>query len=298
MAWQPAGPAVGLDGGEVPPADDGFPADDEPEEEELPPTSEEVVLAPSATADPELTLPAETPGVASPDEVAFAGDTIISGGEASTSGLLSVSDLGLGTVDASAPTELTVGETGSVRLEIRPAFDPDEMQVEVLVTVTAIDEPVEVLNFFGELRVYSIMEANISAPAFDVETATPQVQRLSGDAPALWLWNVVPRRAGLHSISVSVSVPVVIDGEVQQISTSPLRTIEFGIDVQPLPPTATPLPPPTPVPTATPGFVARTLDSISIEIVGALVLTVLGALVTFIWGRLGLRKSDKDEKPK
>jgi hypothetical protein len=227
------------------------------EETESPPTeTEETEPAEEEAPEPTTTPPAAIPSPTPPEtraptpaedvEVAFSGETAVSGVETVTSGVLAVKDLGLGTVDATAPAELMVGKTGTIRIEIAPVFDPEEVQVETYATVTAVSEPVEVLNFYDELRIYSIMRARLSAPTFDVHTSTPEMQRLSADVPAVWAWNVVPRQPGRQSATASISVPVVIDGQVQEISTSPLRTIEFVIDVSA---------PPTPTPTPTPSLV-------------------------------------------
>jgi hypothetical protein len=151
------------------------------------------------------------------------------------------------------------------------------------------------------------MGADISAPGFDVETATPRLQRLSAEAPALWVWNVVPREWGRRSVTVSISVPIIIDGDVQDVSTSPLRTIEFIVDVAPpptltptptVPPTATSVPTPTPLPTPTlvptprPDLVSRTLDEMGPEILAAIVLGVLGAIGSFILRQFRRRSQD------
>jgi hypothetical protein len=261
------------------------PTEEAAEEEEEP--AEEEVAEPTTTA----------AAVEPPVEVAFEGETSVTGTDSTASGVLSVESLGVGTVDASAPAELMLGQSGTVRVEITPLYDPEEIEVETYVTVTAVEDPVAVLNFYDELRLYSIMGADISAPGFDVETATPRLQRLSAEAPALWVWNVVPREWGRRSVTVSISVPIIIDGEVQDISTSPLRTIEFIIDVaQPptitpsptVPPTVTPVPTPTPAPTPTlvptpmPDFLSRTLDEMGPEILAAIVLGVLGAIGSFV----------------
>lgn len=295
--------------GEAPPTKEAAEEEATAEEEE----AEEKEEAPTPTPAPTATLAVETAQAAASAtvtsvggepgsegvEVAFEGETGLQGEDTVTSGVLSLetlgaeaTELGVGTVDATAPADLDVGETGTVRVEIAPLYDPEDVQVESFVTVTAVEEPVEVLNFYDELRLYSVMSARISAPGFEVQTSTPEVQRLSADVPALWAWNVLAREPGRRSVTVSISVPVIIDGEVQDIATSPLRTIEFIIEVtRPPSPTAVPLP--TPTPTPVPSFVSRTLNEMGPEVVAGIILAVLGAIGSFVWSRI--RKSD--DKP-
>jgi hypothetical protein len=248
-----------------------------------------------------------------PFEVAFEGETAVEGEDAVFSGELAVESLGVGTVDASAPAEMTVGDSGTVRVEIRPLYDPEDVQVERYVTVTAVEDPVEELTIYGELRLYSFMSAAISAPGFDVESATPETQHLTADTPALWVWNVIAREAGRRTITVSISVPMIVDGERLDVATSPLRTIEFVMivsgpptptpTVTPIPtetptPTATVVPTLTPIPTPTPSFAQRTFDEIGPEVVAAIILGALGTIGTFIWGRLRRSKDRADRRSK
>lgn len=275
------------------PAEEEAPAEEEPAEEEEAAEEEEMEEEEPLFTQEAVDLATATSAAAAELEVAFEGETALQADGAVTSGVLSVESLGVGTVDATAPSRMTTGEAGTVHLEIEPLFDPEDVQVEAYVTVTAIEDEVEVLNFYDELRLYSIMGARLSAPGFEVESPSPEVQRLLEDRAAVWVWNIVARDPGRRPITVSISVPIVVDGEVIDVATSPLRTIDFVVEVvePPTPtPTLTPVPLPTPVPTPTPTFVARTFSEMGPEIVAALILSAIGAAGGFIWRRVRKQK--------
>jgi uncharacterized protein YneF (UPF0154 family) len=167
---------------------------------------------------------------------------------------LSISPLGLGTLQLTSPSTIKFGESSIIRL----AITPDSVLANLpRVTAPAVstNSPEYVLEFSDRLQIYPVMIAELKGVNFDIESDNRPEKPVISTMPVEWIWNVTPLSAGKQTLILSISVPVIIDQTRDVVSAQTLKNIpiEIQVEVTPTPiPSKTPKPTQTPLPTFTP----------------------------------------------
>ena len=169
---------------------------------------------------------------------------------------LSISPLGLGTLELSSPSKIKFGESSVIRLTITPDSVLANLP-RVTAPAVSTNAPEYVLEFSDRLQIYPIMIAELRGVNFDIESDNRPEKPVISTMPVEWIWNVTPLSAGKQTLILVISVPVIIDQTRDVVSAQTLKNIpiEIQVEVTPTPiPSNTPKPTQTPVPTFTSVF--------------------------------------------
>lgn len=100
--------------------------------------------------------------------------------------------------------EMLVGET--YRVEARISIS------ETVENLTAGFEEGEVPLVEG-IPVSTFMKVRLSGTAFEITPMTDELQLITRDGHRTWLWDVIPRRSGVHELTLSAFAEVVLPGQ-------------------------------------------------------------------------------------
>lgn len=219
--------------------------------------------------------------------------TTLPDGTVQNSADLSVSPLGLGSLQLTSPSTIKLGESSIIRLAITPDSALASLPKVSAPTISA-NSPDYVLEFSDRLQIYPVMIAELKGVNFEIESDNRPEKPVTSDMPVEWLWNVTPLYAGKQTLILSISIPVIIDHTHDVVSAQTLKNIpiEIRVEVTPTPiPSETPKPTQTPIPTSTPTPlppIARigeklieNVSTVVVAIIG-LIGVLAGAYVTYI----------------
>lgn len=195
---------------------------------------------------------------------------------------LSISPLGLGTLELSSPSAIKLGESSIIRLLITPDSVLADLP-RVTAPAVSTNAPDYVLEFSDRLQIYPVMIAELKGVNFEIESDNRPEKPVTSTMPVEWIWSVTPLSAGKQTLILAISVPVVIDQTRDVVSAQTLKNIPIEIQVEgtPIPiPSETPKPTQTAVPTSTPTPlppIARMGEKL-IENISAVVVAVIGLI--------------------
>lgn len=93
---------------------------------------------------------------------------------------------------------------------------PDHANIKDTITVQLLIDPSKSLTEITEMvtingvkttkriKVSKIIQANLTAPDFNIDAVTPEEQALTTTEPTEWLWKLTPETSGSHDVTVSV----------------------------------------------------------------------------------------------
>lgn len=179
---------------------------------------------------------------------------------------LSIEPLAQGLLEIVFPRQMDVGGDALIILNMASLSDIKSIN----------EEDVEKQIYQEDISIYPFMRAELSGgksidiiPSGDDEKA---ITALSGE----WSWFVTPHKSGTQTLILTISVPILIDGEESQYE---LKNIKLDFLVKDLPtPTPTFVPPLTP----TPSFGSQ-LENDAIGTL-AIVVPAIIAIITVIVG--------------
>ena len=243
-----------------------------------PPTS---TITPLALATCTATLHAE----ASPVEIAVLNvkSETQPDGTIKNTASLSISPLGLGTLNLSSPSTIKLGESSIIQLSITPDSVLANLPKVTAPTVSANTSDY-VLEFSDRLQIYPVMIAELKGVNFEIESDNHPEKPVTSSMPVEWIWNVTPLSAGKQTLILAISVPVIIDQNRDVVSAQTLKNIPIEIQVEVTP---TPKPIPTFTPTPLPLIVrigeklVENVSSIIVAIIG-LIGVLAGAYVAYL----------------
>jgi hypothetical protein len=73
------------------------------------------------------------------------------------------------------------------------------------------------------------MEANLSGQGFAIEALQPDLQAVGSTQPTKWRWNVIPKNPGTHSLHLTLSAHIPLEG---QDTPYVIRTFDRNIQVE------------------------------------------------------------------
>ena len=187
-----------------------------------------------------------------------------------TGNLATQGNLGLGQIDLAYPETMTLGDSRRIVLRLTPA--------KQLVALTPVPAPTNVAggsttvwSFGGNLQLYPVMNAQLRALAFELTPKEMMTRALDCTKEVAWDWLIRANSAGRHDLFIEISIPVVRNGVVSEITTDVLQNVPLTIQVA-----AAPVPTPTPAP-----ILSRIGDSI-INNAGAIIVALIGLIGTLI----------------
>lgn len=104
----------------------------------------------------------------------------------------------------SVPTEVNIEEDAKVQLIIDPSKEVADIEKNITVKGAKTGQTI---------KISKVIIASISAPNFDVTQVTPEEQVISSDSPTEWLWSLKPKTTGEHSVNVTITAIVSVDGK-------------------------------------------------------------------------------------
>jgi hypothetical protein len=111
----------------------------------------------------------------------------------------------------------------------------EEVDIHLMLDLTkTIDELKQLIKAKGEnegahIRVYDRMEARLTGMDFAITAITPETTAVSRRESTEWRWKVRPMSAGPHSLHLTLSVILIVDG----VSTPrAIRTFDRSIQVE------------------------------------------------------------------
>ncbi len=170
---------------------------------------------------------------------------------------LTIDPLEYGNLLVEFPTDMDVGYSSIIWLKIIPDsaldhlpkisraslsrgldFGPDSIP-----NAGPLVYPDHVLKFNDRIQVYPVMSAELRGANFEIDPPGPQIVAITSSSSVDWVWSVMPRQQGTQSLVLSISIPVIINQNTQQMVSHPLKSVPLGIDVRTVPlilPTSTP----------------------------------------------------------
>lgn len=257
------------------------------------PTLTPIALVPTWTA----TFSAES----SPVEIAVLNinSETQSNGTINNTASLSISPLGIGTLQLTSPSTIKFGESSVIRLTITPDSVLANLPRVAAPTVST-NAPEYVLEFSDRLQIYPVMIAELKGVKFEIESDNRPEKPVVSTMPVEWIWNVTPLSAGKQTLILAISIPVIVDQTRNVVSAQTLKNIPIEIQVEITP---TPIPSKTPTPLPPIARIGEKLienvTAITVAVIG-LIGALAGVYVTYINAKKneGTTSSTKKAKTK
>ena len=160
---------------------------------------------------------------------------------------LSISPVGLGSLDFTSPATMRLGESGLVRLVITPDSALTSLPLATI-TPLSTNDPNNVLQFSDRLQIYPVMSAELKGVNFEIISDGHAEKPVTSTDMVEWVWSVTPKKSGRQSLVLIISIPVIIDQARDILSAHPLKNIPIEIMVEGTPTlelSDTPVPTPT-----------------------------------------------------
>lgn len=142
---------------------------------------------------------------------------------------LSINSIGVGQLLLTSPKEMSLGDSGIVRLSITPDSAigfPSVVSIPTQNTDTAIPA----FKFTDRIDIFPIMQADLTGAGFEITSNSSPEKVILSNKVTEWVWTIKPQDEGTHVLLIQVSVPVIIDGYQKDLDT-PLQNIPVEIKV-------------------------------------------------------------------
>lgn len=136
-----------------------------------------------------------------------------------------LSSLEQGRLAFNPPSEMTVDQTERVTVRIAKEAGADNIGTGMPGTGEATVEPIKVGTF---------MKARLQGRGFDILPLSNEEQVVAGDTFTEWQWDVTPREAGLHKLSLLVTVRINVPGMGQEQRDFPVKDATVNVKVTPV----------------------------------------------------------------
>jgi hypothetical protein len=177
-----------------------------------------------------------------------------SDGDILTKAELSLEPIGIGNLELTAPSKIKLGESGLIRLSIKPEQKLLELPRVIVPTIGA-DQPVSyTLQINDKIQMYPIMVAELHGINIDIAPSGRLERGVTSSSTVEWVWTIKPKSLGLQSLAITISIPVIYDAETGEKVTHTLKDLALVIIADEYPtiiPTSTPQITSTPIPTIT-----------------------------------------------
>lgn len=120
----------------------------------------------------------------------------------------------------SMPDKVNIKDTFKVQLLI----DPSKGLTELLNSLT-----VEGTKAGSNIKIAKVVIVNLSAADFDIERITPAEQAVAETEPTEWLWSLRAKSAGKHSVTLSVTAVIKINGKE---TTYHIKTVDRAVEIE------------------------------------------------------------------
>lgn len=143
---------------------------------------------------------------------------------------LSINSIGVGQLLLTSPKEMSLGDSGIVRLSITPDSAigfPSVVSIPTQNTDTAIPA----FKFTDRIDIFPIMQADLTGAGFEITSNNSPEKVILSNKTTEWIWTIKPQAEGIHVLLVQISIPVIIDGYENNLDT-PLKNIPVEIEVK------------------------------------------------------------------
>lgn len=166
----------------------------------------------------------EPAGVTSTPEVSI--PSTGGGGAIDVAALVSaaLTQLEQGRLAFNPPSEMTVGQTERVTVRIAKEAGADNIGVGMAGVGEATVEPIKVGTF---------MKARLQGQGFDIQPLNNEEQIVAGDTFTEWQWDVTPREAGPHKLSLLVTVRINVPDMGEEQRDFPVKDAVVNVRVTP-----------------------------------------------------------------
>lgn len=125
-----------------------------------------------------------------------------------------------GRIAFNSPDSINVKDSAVIHLVLGVAQEMDELKQRI---------EAEGERVGAQVRVSELMEARLTGPNFTITAITPELQAVSRNQPTEWRWEVSPTLAGRHSLHLTLSAVLTMEG-----SSVPrtIRTFDRVIEVE------------------------------------------------------------------
>lgn len=142
---------------------------------------------------------------------------------------LSINSIGIGQLSLTMPSKINLGGSSVVSLSITPDNNLAKL-IKITVPTQNSGSLPQPFQFTDTIDLYPIMSADLSSAGFEI-TANDQPEKvIFSDRPTEWAWTIKAKEDGVQLLLVRISIPAIIEGVEQPIST-PLKNIPVEIRV-------------------------------------------------------------------
>jgi hypothetical protein len=122
------------------------------------------------------------------------------------------------------PKEMTVGQTERVTVRIAKDAGAVDIGTSMPGSGQATVEPIKVGTF---------MKARLQGRGFDIQPLSNEEQVVAGDTFTEWQWDVTPREAGPHKLSLLITVRINVPEMGEEQRDFPVKDAEVNVRVTP-----------------------------------------------------------------
>ncbi len=144
---------------------------------------------------------------------------------------LSMTALGLGSLQITSPSVIKLGESSVIRLTIAPASALIALPSVSISTLEANDLGY-VLEFSDRLQIDPVMIAELKGVNFDIVSDGYPEKPVTSSEPVTWRWNVTPKSGGKQVLFLVISIPVLIDQTGNSPSAQLLKNVSIEIEME------------------------------------------------------------------
>ncbi len=112
--------------------------------------------------------------------------------------------MSLGAIAFNVPESLNVKQTAVIQLLLSATAALEDLRRELTAPGASMG---------GRVKISDRMEARLVGSEFDITAIAPETQAVSRQENTEWKWEIKPKRVGLHSLHLTLSALVTIDGE-------------------------------------------------------------------------------------
>ena len=188
---------------------------------------------PFATPPPTETTSPVITSTASPVEIAALNvrSEAQSDGSIKKTADLSITAVGLGSLQITSPATIKLGESSVIRLTIAPASALIDLPKVSVPTLEAKDLGY-VFEFSDRLQIDPVLIAELKGVNFDIVSDGYPEKSVTSSLPVAWIWNVTPKSGGKQILVLVISVPLLIDQTGNSPSAQLLKNLPIEIEME------------------------------------------------------------------
>ena len=155
---------------------------------------------------------------------------------------LSIDSIGYGDLKLEVPARVLSNESAIVRLQINPDSTLENLPKVAIASLSPEASIFNsgnslyseggsnyVLKFDDRIQVYPVMSAELNGINTEIAPSGNRTLAVISSSPIEWVWTVSAKQLGMQSLILTISIPVIVDSNNEQIVSHILKSIPIQI---------------------------------------------------------------------